>query len=319
MKYYAGVDLGGTNIAVGIVNENYEIVGRASLKTNMPRPAEAIAVDIGKAVELAAKDAGIAVSDCEWVGIGTPGAVDKDNGVVEYANNLQFYDVPLAEMVRKYVDKPIYLENDANAAAYGEALAGAGRGVKNLIMLTLGTGVGGGIIIDGRIYGGFSNMGAELGHMGIVFGGRQCTCGRRGCIEAYCSATGLINITKEHMEKHPESLMWELAGGKLENVNGRTAFDGMRKGDAEAKAVVDEYTEYFTYAVANYLNIFQPNVLVVGGGVGKEGETLLAPVREAVKAQTYVKKEENRTRILPAQLGNDAGIIGAAMLGNMAQ
>ncbi len=318
MKYYAGVDLGGTNIAVGIVNEKYEIVGRGSLKTNMPRPAEDIAEDIGKAVELAAKDAGITVEDCEWVGIGTPGTVDKDKGVVEYANNLQFYDVPLAEMVRRHIDKPIYLENDANAAAYGEALAGAGRGVKDLIMLTLGTGVGGGIIIDGRIYGGFSNMGAELGHMGIVYGGRRCTCGREGCIEAYCSATGLINITREHMEKHPESLMWELAGGRLENVSGRTAFDGMRRGDATAQAVVDEYIEYFTYAVANYLNIFQPNVLVVGGGVGREGETLLAPVREAVKAQTYVKKDENRTRILPAQLGNDAGIIGAAMLGNMA-
>ncbi len=318
MKYYAGVDLGGTNIAVGIVNENYEIVGRGSLKTNMPRPAEAIAEDIGRAVELAVKDAGVTVEDCEWVGIGTPGAVDKDTGIVEYANNLQFYDVPLAEMVRKYIDKPIYLENDANAAAYGEALAGAGRGVKNLIMLTLGTGVGGGIIIDGRIYGGFSNMGAELGHMGIVYNGRQCTCGRRGCIEAYCSATGLINITKEYMQKHSESAMWEMVGGDIENVNGRTAFDGMRRGDPTGKAVVDEYIEYFTYAVANYLNIFQPNVLVVGGGVGKEGETLLAPVREAVKAQTYVKKEENRTKILPAQLGNDAGIIGAAMLGNMA-
>ncbi|MBE6884427.1 MAG: ROK family protein [Ruminococcaceae bacterium] len=318
MKYYAGVDLGGTNIAVGIVNEEYKIVGRGVLKTNMPRPAEEIAADIGRAIELAAKDAGITVDECEWVGIGTPGSVDKRIGLVEYANNLAFYDVPLSEMVGKYVNKPIYLENDANAAAYGEALAGAGRGVDNMIMLTLGTGVGGGIIIDGKIYGGFSNMGAELGHMGIVHNGRQCTCGRKGCIEAYCSATGLINITKEYMEAHPESAMWEMVGGDINKVNGRTSFDGMRKGDAVAKMVVDEYIEYFTYAVANYLNIFQPNVLVVGGGVGKEGENLLAPVREAVVHQTYVKKEENRTKILPAELGNDAGIIGAAMLGNMA-
>jgi len=154
--------------------------------------------------------------------------------------------------------------------------------------------------------------------MGIVHNGRQCTCGRKGCIEAYCSATGLINITKEYMEAHPESAMWEMVGGDINKVNGRTSFDGMRKGDAVAKMVVDEYIEYFTYAVANYLNIFQPNVLVVGGGVGKEGENLLAPVREAVVHQTYVKKEENRTKILPAELGNDAGIIGAAMLGNMA-
>ncbi|MBQ3048444.1 MAG: ROK family protein [Oscillospiraceae bacterium] len=319
MKYYIGVDLGGTNIAVGIVNEEYKIVGRASVKTNMPRPAEAIAEDIARAINLAAKDAGIAVSECEWVGIGTPGSVDKRKGMVEYANNLNFHDVYLADMVGKYVGKPIYLENDANAAAYGEALAGAGRGVNNMIMLTLGTGVGGGMIINGKIYGGFTNMGAELGHMGIVYNGRQCTCGRKGCIEAYCSATGLANITKDHMNEHPETEMWKMVGGDINKVNGRTAFDGMRKGDAVAKMVVDEYMEYFTYAVANYLNIFQPEVLVVGGGVGKEGETLLAPLREAVVSQTYVKKEENRTKILSAELGNDAGIIGAAMLGNMAE
>ena len=318
MKYYVGIDLGGTNIAVGVVDEEYRIVGRASVKTNCPRPAEEIADDMAKAAFMAVEDAGVSMDQVEWIGIGSPGTVDKEQGVVVYANNLDFHNVPVAKLIGERTGRKVYMDNDANAAAYGESIAGAAKGYKNVLAITLGTGVGGGIIIDGRIYGGFSNCGAELGHMGIVYDGRPCTCGRKGCIEAYASATGLINLTKEAMKDHPASIMWQMVDGDLNKVNGRVAFDAMRKGDETGAQVVDQYISYLAYGVSNFINMFQPEILVIGGGIGKEGENLLVPLREKVKKETYAKRPEDETQILSAKLGNDAGIIGAAFLGNMA-
>lgn len=317
MKYYVGIDLGGTNIAVGVVNENGAIVGRAKTKTRPHEAAEVIAGDMADTAIEAVKNANLTMNDIEWVGIGTPGAVNPVTGVVEYAGNLNFKKTPLAKLVGDRLGKKTFLENDANAASYGEYIAGAAKGVSNAVAVTLGTGVGGGIIIDDKIYSGFNFVGGELGHMGIVYEGRQCTCGRRGCFEAYSSATGLINMTKEVMQENPDSLMWELAGS-LENVSGRTAFDAMRKGDKAGKEVVDMYIEYLGYGLTSIVNIFQPEILCIGGGICNEGETLLAPVRKYIEEHAFgFNLLQNTTKLVTASLGNDAGIIGAALLGRL--
>ncbi len=314
MKYCVGIDLGGTNIAVGVVNENYEIVARAQAKTNCPRPAEDILADMAVTARKAVEEAGLTMEDVEWVGVGTPGSVNQDTGDIIYSNNLDFHDVPMRRILGEALGVPVYVENDANAAAYGEFVAGAAQGVRNALMITLGTGVGGGIIIDNKIYSGTNHAAGELGHMVVEKGGWQCTCGRRGCIEAYASATGLIRMTKEAMEADRSSKLWEIAGS-LDKVDGKTAFDGMRAGDAAGKAVVDKYISYLGTGLANYVNIFQPEILVIGGGICKEGETLLAPLRDILNQETYMVKEEGKCRLMKAQLGNDAGIIGAAFLG----
>lgn len=315
MKYYVGIDLGGTNIAVGVVDENCHIIARSKLKTNAIRPAELICDDMAEGVRQAVHNANLTLQDIEWVGVGTPGTVNHTTGVIGYANNLDFHNVPIKAMMEERLGMKVYVENDANAAAYGETVAGAAKGVQNVLAITLGTGVGGGIIIDGKIYSGTGGAGGELGHMGIVKGGRHCTCGRDGCIEAYASATGLINLTKEAMEAHKDSKMWDYANS-LEQVSGRTAFDAMHAGDAYGNEVVNEYVEYLAYGLVNYINIFAPELIVIGGGISKEGEPFLAKVREKISEQIY--GSSTVTKLALAQLGNDAGIIGAAFLGNLA-
>lgn len=314
MKYYVGIDLGGTNIAVGIVDESYQIISRSTLKTQAIRPAEQICDDMEKAVTLALASAELTLADVEWVGIGTPGTVNHDTGVIGYANNLDFHNVPIRTMMEDRLGIKVFVENDANAAAYGEVVAGAGRGVDNMIAVTLGTGIGGGILIDGKIYSGQEGSGGELGHMGIVAGGRLCTCGRHGCVEAYASATGLINLTKEAIERPDGGKLKELAE-KEGKVSGRTAFDAMRAGDSAGEAVVNEYVEYLAYGLVNYINIFAPELIVIGGGISKEGETFLELLRKAMSPQLY--GGSCTTKLACAQLGNDAGIIGAAFLGNL--
>ena len=213
--------------------------------------------------------------------------------------------------------KKVLIENDANAAAKGEVACGASKGHKNSVMITLGTGLGGGIVIDNKIYSGFNFSGAELGHTVIEYNGRPCSCGRRGCWEAYSSATGLINMTKDKMKECKDTIMWEMCGGKLENAGGRTAFDAMRKGDKAGKEVVDMYIAYLAAGTVNMINIFQPEVLVIGGGICNEKEYLTKPLQEIIDREQYSRNnpEDLKTKVRIAALGNDAGIIGAAMLG----
>ncbi len=318
-KYQLGIDLGGTNIAVGVVDEEFHIAGKASIPTEaetkdgMAAP-ETIADRMAEAARLALEKAAVSIDQVETIGIGSPGSVDPFKGVVKYANNLHFFQTPLRKLLQERLHKPVFVENDANAAAYGEAMAGASKGFRNSVMITLGTGVGGGVIIDGKLLTGCSYCGGELGHTGMVYGGELCTCGRRGCIEAYCSATALIRQTKCKMEEFPESAMWGICGGDLEQVNGKTAFDGMRAGDAPALEVVNQFINYLGYAVTNYVNLLQPEILLIGGGICKEGETLLSPLREILNRDAYCKTPEENTKLAAATLGNDAGIIGAASL-----
>ena len=312
--YRIGVDLGGTNISVGVVDSDCNIIGRASVKTKAPRPAEEIFEDMKSAIEAAVDDAGVNMDEISVIGVGTPGSVDKETGVIEFSNNLNFHKVPAKNILESITGKPCFFANDASCAALGEMYAGAGKGSKNLIAVTLGTGVGSGIVIDGKVFRGSNSTGGEIGHTVINVNDVPCNCGRNGCWESYASATALIAQTKAAMEANPDSKMWNCAGGKIESVSGRTAFDAMRMGDEAAKEVVDKYIYYVAVGVINIVNIFQPEVLCIGGGICNEGETLLAPIRKYCEEERYSKYAKKQTQICKAQLGNDAGIIGAAML-----
>lgn len=312
--YYIGIDLGGTNIAVGLVNEKCEILYKESIPTRAQRPASELAADMANLSKKVAEKAGVGLNEVAWIGIGSPGSIDRENGVILYANNINFLKTPLAAMIRETWDIPVYIDNDANAAALGEAYAGAAKGCKDALMVTLGTGVGGGIIIDKKIYSGFNSNGAELGHTVIVANGRPCSCGRKGCWEAYASVTGLIADTKAAMLAHPESMMWELENGSVEDVSGKTSFIAAKKGDKVAQEVVAQYCDYVAIGITNLVNTFQPEVLCIGGAISKEGEYLLAPIRAFVERERYTRYCA-QTELKIAALGNDAGIIGAAMLG----
>lgn len=312
MAYYIGIDIGGTNIACGIVDESCAIIARSKVKTNAPRPYEEILEDIKKAVRLACEEAGISPSEAQSVGIGCPGTCNLD-GVVEYSNNLRFVNVPLRSDIEKEFGVKTYLENDANAAAFGEFCAGAAKGSENAVIITLGTGVGSGIIIGGKLYSGSNCAGGEIGHTVIVVDGRDCTCGRKGCFEAYSSATALARLTAEAAEKEPDSITARLIrnDGK---TSARTAYNAMKQGCPVGKSVTDMYVKYLACGIANTINIFQPDILCIGGGVCNEGDTLLVPLKKQVAEQIYSKNSAKNTEIAVCSLGNDAGIIGAAML-----
>lgn len=315
MKYYIGIDLGGTNIVAGVVDENYKIIAKASTKTNLPRPEKDIAADMAKVSIQAAKEAGLDMNQIEWVGVGTPGIANSETGIIEYSCNLGFDNTPMVDYIKEYINKPVFIENDANAAAYGEYVAGAAKGAKNAICITLGTGVGSGIVIDGKIYSGSNFAGAEIGHMVIEVDGPQCTCGRKGCFEVFSSATGLIRMTKEAMSENQDTLMHKITVDRNGKITARTSFDAMRKGDKVATEVVDKFIKYLASGITTTINIFQPDILCIGGGICNEGDTLLLPIRDLVKKEVYTKNSPKNTEIVIAKLGNDAGIIGAAFLG----
>ena len=316
--YRIGIDLGGTNIAAGLVNEEYRIVAKASTPTMPERGADAIISDIAALCRKLCEDNGLKLSDIAAIGIASPGAIDAAAGVVKYANNLPFRDLPITAMVSEKTGiKDVRVENDANAAAWGEAVAGAAKGTENSVMITLGTGVGGGIIIDGKVYGGFNGIAGELGHVVIEYNGRPCSCGRRGCWEAYSSATGLINMTKEKLAECEASgrktIMTELVA-KKGKVSGLTAFDAMRQGDAAGTEVVDMYIGYLSCGLINMVNIFQPEVISIGGGISNEGQSLVEAILPLIRKEQYGGNLQPLTDIRIATLKNDAGIIGAALL-----
>ena len=316
--YTIGIDLGGTNIVASVVDDDYNIIGTSKTPTNSPRSADEIFDDIADVCEEAVKTAGLTMEDIDSVGMGTPGTVNQD-GVIEFANNLAFNNVPARTMLAKRINKPeekVFIENDANCAALGEAYAGCGNGAKDFVAVTLGTGVGSGVIIGGKIVNGGNYAGGECGHMVIVVDGEQCSCGRKGCWEAYASATALIRQTKKAMEEYPDSLMHKLAKEEGK-VSGRTAFDAMRLGDIAGIKVVDDYIKYVACGLINIVNALQPEIICIGGGICNEGETLMKPLRRFVQSERYSIHSKIQTKIVKAELGNDAGVIGAALLGKV--
>ena len=315
--YYLGVDLGGTNIAIGLVDKNFNIVAKGKVPTKAERPTGEIIDDMATLCASVVEKANISFDEVESVGIATPGSINPNTGVVLFANNIYMKHYPIADELKKRIPvKKVYLENDANAAALAEAKAGAGAGCNSLVMVTLGTGVGGGVVIDGKLYSGFNYSGAELGHTVIEVGGRPCTCGRKGCFEAYSSATGLIKMTKEKLLETKDTIMWKMVNDDINKVSGRTAFDASKKGDKAGQEVVDMYIEYLGCGLTNMVNIFQPEVLCIGGGVCGEGDYLLKPLIKIIERDQYgFDVQEKPCKIKIAKLGNDAGILGAALLG----
>ncbi|MEI6602777.1 MAG: ROK family protein [Clostridia bacterium] len=318
--YYIGIDLGGTNIAAGIVSESGEILRKESIPTKNERESQLILEDMASLVNQLIADHGIEKSEVISIGVGAPGTANAREGKIAYANNLKFENVDIRGVVGGLTGLPVFVDNDANCAALAESEAGAAKGTACSVTITLGTGVGSGIISEGKIYSGFNNLAAEFGHTLLIMDGEQCTCGRKGCLEAYASGTALIRQTIEAGKAHPESLITACAKeGKLENTSARTAFDAARQGDAIAQEVVDRYIKYVGEGLVNLINAFSPEVVCVGGGISNEGENLLKPIREYVYARIYAHSISEtlvpKSKIVKALMGNDAGIIGAAMLG----
>lgn len=313
--YRIGIDLGGTNIVVGLVEQDFRIVDKCSVKTQVPRSVESMTADMAQMARTLLERNRLLWQDVASVGVGVPGTANPENGHMEDANNLGFDDVPFLPLLAKKIPVPVHFGNDANVAAWGEYLTG-GYQEDSFVMVTVGTGIGGGIILGGSLWPGINGAAAEFGHMTIDHDGVPCNCGRRGCFEAMASANALITQAREQMRKHPESLLWSLCGGNAAKVEAKTVFDGAAGGDETARELLDVYITYLAEGITNIINVFQPAVLCIGGGVSRAGEVLLRPLREEVARRVYSRNSKRNTRIELAKLDNDAGILGAALLGS---
>ena len=311
MKTYIGIDFGGMYIKYGLVSKIGKIIDKEKIST--PTGCDYVrTVDIIKSVvQLLSVGHNMPISG---IGIGAPGVVDGEKGIVRLSGNLGWENKPLAEDLSAKLGIPVTLANDANAAAFGEYVCGAGSDYKSVVLITLGTGVGSGIVLNGKLYEGNEGAGAELGHEVIRMDGEKCACGRRGCFEAYASATALIKQTKRAMGKDKESTLWRLCGGDIGLVNGKTAFDGAKGGDKTAKRVVSNYLRYLSEGLANIANTFRPEAILIGGGISAQGEKLTKPLQKRVDKLMLGHGTYVPVKILAATLGNDAGLVGAAML-----
>lgn len=309
-----GIDLGGTKIAVGLVDEEGRILRQAAVPTGKERPYREIIKDMAALTLKVIEDGGRELQDINYIGLGSPGVPDNETGTIVRNYNIDFRDTPVRRELQKYIDLPVLLENDANCAALAESIFGAARGTASSITVTLGTGVGGGIIIGGKIFSGFNHAGSELGHMVIVVDGIPCGCGRKGCWEAYSSATALIREAKNAAALNRDSLLFKLAGGDAAKIEGLTVFNAAAAGDPAARAALAWYYKFLAEGLANVINFFMPEMVVIGGGLSGQGERLLAPLRETVYAKLFYR-DAPLTELRVAALGNEAGIIGAALLG----
>ena len=311
---YIGVDLGGTGIKAGVVNERGEILSKGSTPTMKERPYQAIIRDIAALCEDVAKQANVAMADVAAIGVGVPGICDPKTGIIPFCTNLGWHEVPFVEEMGKYLPNRVVVDNDATVAGYAESIAGVSKGTKSSVFITLGTGVGGGIVINHKIYSGSHGVGSELGHMTVQCEGRPCTCGSIGCWEQYSSATALIRQGREAVEKNPDSLIVKMVNGDLSKIEARTVIDAAREGDKVACEVYDKYIYYLAIGIVAIINAFDPEIIALGGGVSKAGDFLLKPLREKVAKYVFYK-DLPYAKIEIATLGSDAGIIGAAMLG----
>ena len=310
---YVGIDLGGTGIKAGVVDETGKILSKVDCPTYLERGHEAVIEDMAKLALKAVEASGHALDDVPYIGCGVPG-IGLSDGTVPFCTNLGWHDVPLRALMQKVIDKPIYIDNDATVAALAESVAGVSRGALNSVFLTLGTGLGGGIVIAGKVYSGSHNIGSELGHMVVVIDGDMCTCGNRGCWERYASATALIKQGREAAQAHPECAIAKSVDGDLEKIEARTVINAAKAGDEVAAAVFDRYCFYLSAGINTIINAIDPEIVALGGGVSHAGQFLLDGVRKHVAEHLFYRTMPY-ARIELAVLGNDAGIIGAAMLG----
>lgn len=313
---YIGIDIGGTNLKAGLVDENGELLTTTKMKIASISDQETLTRTMVQMTQELAETAGVTMGEIASVGVGVPGAVEIHAGSILYTCNLPLRNVPIRRLFHKHLRLPLYIENDANCAALAEYHAGAGRESKRFVMVTLGTGIGGGIIHNGKIFHGSNGMAGEVGHMSIVHGGRPCPCGRQGCWEQYASASALKRLTWEAMQEEPQSLLAQVVAENGGKISGQSAFIAMRRGDPVGRAVCNHYIDYLASGIVNLVNIFQPDTLAIGGGVSNEAdEYLLDPVRRQVARETIPCNHDKMTRVVKAQLGDRAGIIGAALLG----
>lgn len=309
-KYYIGIDFGGTFIKGGIVDADGNIIISDKLPTDVKSGPDAMMQTTAKLVDILLAQAELTKADIEGIGMGSPGLVDSAAGVVVVAWNIGFHNYPVAKKLSELTSLPVKIANDANAAALGEVIFG-NTDYKNIVLITLGTGVGGGMVVDGKLFEGYRSAGAEFGHSVILHGGEQCSCGRRGCLEAYCSATALIRDTKRAMQAHPDSKLWEI--GSLDNVTGKTAFD-YRDCDEYAREVVEHYIEMLGVGLANIANVIRPEAILLGGGVCAQGDNLTVPLHDYLLKYAFALDIGPDVKVEVARLGNDAGILGAASL-----
>lgn len=313
-KAVIGIDLGGTGIKIGVLNEAYEMLAQTSIPTGAKRPYQEIIADMGKTAMDLLKESGCVPENCIGAGVGSPGTIDSENGVVVYSNNIRWENVPLVEELKKYLPFPVFINNDANCAALGEVAKGAARGYQNAVFFTLGTGVGGGVVINGRIFEGGHPGGVELGHIHNGAEGRICTCGRKDCLEAYASATALIADAKKEAKAHPESVLLELCGEDLEQMNAKIPFDAAKQGDICGQRLIDSYIMHLADGITDIANIFRPDVIVLGGGVCAQKENLTGPLNEYLKKNCFGGEQTYIPSVVIAENGNQAGMIGAASL-----
>lgn len=310
--YNIGIDMGGTHTAVGLV-QNLELIDLIEFGTNMSEGASCYVEELAINIENLMEKNGIVWEDIFSIGMGVPGSANKENGMIEYANNLGFSNVPFERMISKRLNKPVILDNDANLAAYGEYCLSKSR-AKSFLMVTLGTGIGGGMIIDGKIYRGVNFAEGEVGHMTIHYNGIPCNCGRKGCFEAYASTSALMQRAQNRAVEKTESLLYKRSIGQKEELNGRIFFQAIREQDATAMDLLEEYTTYLAEGLTNLINILQPEELVIGGGISSVGDLFLPQTCEKINQMVYSKESKRNTLIRVAQYGNNAGIIGAARL-----
>lgn len=309
-----GVDIGGTAIKLGLVNAQNEIICKESTPTEAALGVERVIDNLLSATQRMLEKCDITYTDCIGMGIGCPGTIDPEKGIVEYSNNIDWENVELVKEIEKRISIPVRIENDANCAVLGEMVAGKAKGYDDVVLITIGTGIGSGIICDGKIFHGGANGGGEAGHTVICVGGEQCTCGRKGCLEAYVSATALIRDAVRAAERHPDSLLNTLCENKLANMNAEIPFTACKNGDAVAKELIEHYFTYFGEFLTDIVNIFRPDVVLIGGGVSEQGDYLIAPLQEYVEKYAFGGRHIFIPKILKAELGNQAGLIGAANL-----
>lgn len=294
-----GIDIGGTSTKIGLVDSQGELAATGKVETDYTKSPKELIGEIAAGVLLLLKEQNIQIGQCSGIGIGVPGTVDRKHGKVLYSNNLKWENINLAEEMRKHIPLPVSIANDADCAALGESAAGAGKGYDSLVMLTLGTGVGGGIVINGELFTGSLQGGTELGHTVIKENGRKCTCGRKGCLEAYASATAMRREANE------------IYGRPLEPLE---IFSAAQEGDENAKRIVKQYIDDLGTGIVNIVNIFRPHLLLLGGGIAAQGEVLLQPIREKMKKECFGGLHGEVAEVTIASLGNKAGMIGAASL-----
>ena len=311
---YIGIDVGGTSVKAGLVDEGGNILFKHSCPTGVERGYGAVIRDIAQLGLSTVEKSGHSMDEVKAIGIGIPGIMDQRTGIVPFCTNLSWHDVPIIEEMKQYTDLPVYVDNDATVAGLAESVKGVSAGTKDSLFVTLGTGVGGGVIMNGRVFSGSHGVASEIGHMVTVAGGLPCTCGKRGCWERYASATALIRAGRVLCAEKPNCPLMKAVDGNIITITAKDVIDLAMEGDEDCTKIFENYIYHLVVGLTNLINVYDPEVIVLGGGVSHCGDFLLNAVRALLPKYVFFKTMPY-ARVELAKLTNDAGIIGAAMLG----